>query len=173
MPGFKEMEQTLASWLHSKYGTVVELFYAHGLRQGPETLQSTGFAVHQDTEDYDFIEHTIVVKLTPDEADEAPSAMRVVGARREFYYGPGAGASGAFRARLYHASVAPRSPRQHVKIAFFFRQSEKGARLAKRGLERGAVHADGALVQQRLAEVAQRAYVKVGDEDYEARLLRI
>ena len=49
---------TAIAWLPScgRYGTVVELFFAHGLRQGPETLQSTGFDVHQDTEDYDFIE---------------------------------------------------------------------------------------------------------------------
>ena len=62
--GFKEIEAELVEWLHSHYGTVVELFYAHGLRQGSETLQSTGFDVHQDTEDYDDIEYTIVVKLT-------------------------------------------------------------------------------------------------------------
>ena len=125
----------------------MDLFYAHGLRQSPETLASTGFAVHQDTynssrrttqqrpptptthrgrltttlahddalptrtcrEDFDFIEYTIVVKLTPDEAGEAPSAMRVVGAPRTFAYGPEAGASGAFRARLFHASIVSAS----------------------------------------------------------------
>lgn len=56
VPGFLAIERHLADWLHRKYGTVVELFYAHGLRQSPATLMSTGFAVHQDTEDYDFIE---------------------------------------------------------------------------------------------------------------------
>ena len=76
VPGFLNIERHLATWLHARYGTVVELFYAHGLRQGPETLRSTGFDVHQDTEDYDFIEYTIVVKLTPDRPGEPPSAMR-------------------------------------------------------------------------------------------------
>ena len=74
--------------LHQRFGTVVELYFAHGLRQSPETLKSTGFDVHQDTEEWDFIEYTVVVKLTPDEEDEPPSAMRVVGANRHFYYGP-------------------------------------------------------------------------------------
>ena len=50
MPGFFAIEQQLAEWLHQRFGTVVELFYAHGLRQGPDTLKSTGFDVHQDTE---------------------------------------------------------------------------------------------------------------------------
>ena len=55
--------------MHARYGTVVELFYAHGLRQSQRTLSSTGFAIHQDTEDYAFIEYTVVVKLTPDARD--------------------------------------------------------------------------------------------------------
>ena len=75
--GFLRMEQQLADWLHRTYGTVVELFYAHGLRQGPQTLQSTGFAVHQDTEDYEDIEFTVVVKLTADGEGEPPSEMRI------------------------------------------------------------------------------------------------
>ena len=98
--GFEAIEHELASWLQMKYQTVVELFYAHGLRQSPATLTSTGFAVHQDTEDYDDIEYTIVVKLTPDEAGEAPSAMRVVGAEQHFYY------------CLLYTSPSPRDKRQ-------------------------------------------------------------
>lgn len=47
IPGFAAMEQSLARWLHERYGTVVDLYFAHGLRQGPETLASTGFDVHQ------------------------------------------------------------------------------------------------------------------------------
>ena len=35
-----------------------------------------------------------------------------------------------YRLRLY-ASVAPRSDRQHLKVAFFYRKSEKGERLAQ------------------------------------------
>ena len=58
--------------------------------------------------------------------------MRVVGAPCNFEYGPTPGASGCFRARLFHASVAPRSGREHLKIAFFFRTLVKGDRLAKR-----------------------------------------
>lgn len=119
--GFRALEEELVTFLHRTYGTVVELFYAHGLRQGPHTLQSTGFDVHQDTEDFDFIEYTVVVKLTADEPGEAPSQMRVVGAGRYFDYGPAAGDAGSFRARVHHASVAPCSPREHLKIAFFFK----------------------------------------------------
>ena len=97
--------------------------------------------LHVSTEDYDFIQYTVVVKLTPDAAGEAPSAMRVVGAPGGtlFYYGPEAGASGCFRAALYHASVAPVSPEEHLKLAFFFRASTKGERRVKRALsETGA-----------------------------------
>ena len=59
LPGFGEMEDELTRWLHAEYGVVCELFYAHGLRQGPHTLQSTGFAVHQDTEEFDFIDFSV------------------------------------------------------------------------------------------------------------------
>lgn len=82
--------------------------------------------VAQDTEDYDFIEYTVVVKLTADQLAEPPSAMRVVGAPCHFDYGGAAGASGCFKARLFHASCAPRSDREHLKIAFFYRKSIKG-----------------------------------------------
>ena len=43
------------------------------------------------TEEYRYVVFTVVVKLTPDEEDEPPSAMRVVGASRHFHYGPAAG----------------------------------------------------------------------------------
>ena len=138
------MEECLATWLHQQYGTVVDLFYAHGLRQGPETTGSTGFDVHQDTEDYDFIQYTVVVKLTPDERGEPPSAMVVVGAEREFQYGPAAGAAGCFRARLYHASVPPVSSAEHLKIAFFFRADPQGERRVDRALRQSrAAHRRG------------------------------
>ena len=58
MPGFAAIERWLARWLKSEYGHEVQLYYAHGLRQGPSTLSSTAFDVHQDTEDFDFIEYT-------------------------------------------------------------------------------------------------------------------
>jgi len=124
LPGFTAIEASLVKWLNAYYQTNVELFYAHGLRQGPHTLKSTGFDVHQDTEDFDFIEYTVVVKLTPDAAHEAPSKMRVVGGTGHFSYGPEAGACGLFRARLYHASVLPESPKEHFKIAYFFRKCD-------------------------------------------------
>ena len=50
----------------------------------------------QDTEEYPYVVFTVVVKLTPDEKDEPPSAMRVVGASRHFHYGPAAGDAGCF-----------------------------------------------------------------------------
>eukprot|EP00322_Chrysochromulina_rotalis_P000723 CAMPEP_0115850390 /NCGR_PEP_ID=MMETSP0287-20121206/11940_1 /TAXON_ID=412157 /ORGANISM="Chrysochromulina rotalis, Strain UIO044" /LENGTH=906 /DNA_ID=CAMNT_0003304387 /DNA_START=42 /DNA_END=2763 /DNA_ORIENTATION=- len=133
VPGFRAIETQLVEWLMNTYGTVVDLFYAHGLRQGPQTLRSTGFGVHQDTEDYDFIEYTIVVKLTADGAGDPPSEMRVIGARRNFAYGAEAGAAGCFRARCYHASCPPPADSQEcLKIAFFFRASSKGDRRARR-----------------------------------------
>ena len=107
VPGFAAIEEYLVRWLHEQYGTVVELYFAHGLRQSPETLKSTGFDVHQvryvnryvnryvtvttslrsplqDVEDFPFIEYTVVVKLTPDGPGEPASKMRVVGAPRHF-----------------------------------------------------------------------------------------
>jgi len=138
LPGFAQMGEELASWVQRKYDTVVELYFAHGLRQGPHTLKSTGFDVHQDSEDFDFIEYTVVVKLTPDASGEPPSAMRVVGSQEHFHYGGEAGAAGCFLAKLYHASVAPKSDQEHYKIAFFFRKSVKGERRAKRKLVESA-----------------------------------
>ena len=131
VPGFVNIELYLIEWLNKRYSTTVELSSAHGLRQGPQTLRSTGFDVHQDTEDFDFIEYTVVVKLTQSAPGEPPSQMTVVGAQHHFDYGTGAGAAGAFLARLHHASVAPhRRCKEHLKMAFFFR---KGERRAKRG----------------------------------------
>ena len=119
----------------------------------------TGSAAHyrrhahgsnQDTEDYAFIEYTVVVKLTPDVSAEPPSAMRVVGAPCLFEYGPEAGASGSFRASVFHASVAPESAGEHLKIAYFFRRSTTGERRAKRALAAEGIDGDAdALSQQR------------------------
>ena len=136
--------------------TVVELFYAHALRQGPETLSSTGFDVHQDTEDYDFIEYSAIVKLTPDSDGAPPSEMHVMGAERSFQYAATAGAVAVFHARLHHASVAPRpGADEHLKIAYFFRASTKGERRAKRSfaVEAGSdvsASSEEALAQKRL-----------------------
>ena len=59
LPGFRAMEEFLVRWLHETYGTVVELYFAHGLRQSSLTEKSTGFDVHQDTEEFPFIEYTV------------------------------------------------------------------------------------------------------------------
>lgn len=130
VPGFEEMATELAGYLQQRYDTVVELYFAHGLRQGRETLGSTAFDVHQDTEDFEFIKYTVVVKLTPDEPGEPPSQMRVVGAGQHYHYGARAGAAGLFLAPLYHASVPPVSKTEHYKMAFFFRTSERQVRRA-------------------------------------------
>lgn len=105
LPGFLEIEVHLTMWLQQRFGGAFVLWRAHVLRQGPDTLRSTGFSVHQDTEENKLIKYTVVVKLTFDEEDEAPSSMRVVGVPSYFTYGPTAGASGCFLADLYHASV--------------------------------------------------------------------
>ena len=123
IPGFAGMESVLVAWISQNYyGVKVALHYAHGLRQGPDTLASTGFDVHQDTEDFDFITHTVVVKLTADRAEEPSSQMRVVGAGQPFSYGNAAGSAGAFLARLHHSSVPASDSRgQCLKLAYFFR----------------------------------------------------
>jgi hypothetical protein len=128
LPGFKLIEQKVADTLQAHYDTPIELFEAHVLRQGPDSSSATSFDAHQDTEEHDFIEYTAIVKLTPDEPGELPSEMRVVGAPVNFKYGPKPGASGCFRARLYHASVLPASAREHIKIAFFFKKAAKRKR---------------------------------------------
>ena len=115
-PGFASIEAELVDWLANQDGEPCELFFAHALRQSPDTLRSTGFGPHQDTEDFSFIKHSLIVKLTPDESGESPSAMRVQGAGRDFEYGPQAGAAGCFLAELFHQSLAPRSAREHMKI---------------------------------------------------------
>ena len=70
---------------------------------------------------------------------------------------------GSFRARCHHASVAPKSTAEHLKIAYFFRKSEQGERRAKRALAvaRSAVPdaADGA---DENADLAQARQVKPG-----------
>ena len=122
LPGFFAIEEQLRLWLEQRFAGAFELWRAHVLRQGPNTLRSTGFSVHQDTDENKLIVFTIVVKLTMDEEDEVPSSMRVVGAPCHFTYGPRPGASGCFLADLFHASVPWTSTRDHLKIAFFFQK---------------------------------------------------
>jgi hypothetical protein len=102
-----------------------------------------------------FIEYTVVVKLTPDRPGEAPSQMRVVGAPRYFQYGAAAGGSGAFLARLFHASVEPApGTSEHLKVAFFFRASSKGERRAQRGLAAAGIGGDQQVIAHRRQSVA-------------------
>ena len=166
MPGFSAIEAELVAFLHRQYGTVVELYFAHGLRQSPSTLRSTGFDVHQDIEDFPFIEYTVVVKLTADRAGTPPSQMRVVGAARHFDYGPRPGDAGSFRARAFHASVPPpEGTDEHLKVAFFFRASTKGERRAKRLLAAEGIAGD----EQALAVRRQRVVHDMSAYNFEAK----
>ena len=121
LPGFQAIERVLVDRLQQRFGTRVELWEAHGLRQGPETQDSASFSIHQDTEEYPEVLYTVVVKLTSDVPEELPSAMHIVGHAVNFEYGPKAGASGMFLAGLYHRSVAPRSKNEHLKMTYFFK----------------------------------------------------
>ena len=47
LSGFQHLEKELISWLQKTYGTDVELLFAHGLRQSPDTMPSTTFDVHR------------------------------------------------------------------------------------------------------------------------------
>ena len=98
----------------------------------------------------------MVVKLTADAEGEPPSAMRVVGAGggRHFHYGPSAGASACFKARLYHASVAPTSAAEHLKMAFFFRSSSMGDRRGAKRAASGTPTADSEPTHSRKRAVA-------------------
>ena len=212
---------TPSSWLHETYGTVVELYFAHGLCQSLASMKSTGFDVHQvgpvyppwldapvsvrcftplhqrsttpraasppshtlthpytpshplytplqDTEDFPFIEYTVVVKLTADPPGHAHSAMRLVGAPRHFEYDAPAGSAGVFRARVFHASVEPAAgTSEHLKLAFFFRASTKGERRAKRGL--GA--AGGGAENLELAHRRQHVALELSNSNFEAQRL--
>ena len=67
-------------------------------------------------------QETLPPPYVPQAKAEPCSKMSVVGAPfGDFSYGKGAGAAGAFKARLHHASVKPESPEEHLKVAFFFR----------------------------------------------------
>ena len=92
LPGFHAIELVLVDWLLQRFGKRVELWEAHGLRQGPKTQDSASFSIHQDTEEYPEVLYTIVVKLTCDVPEELPSAMHIVGHAVNFEYGPKAGA---------------------------------------------------------------------------------
>ena len=56
IPGFAEMELAAIELIRGWHGVEVESPLAHVLRQEPDTQSSTGFDIHQDTEEFDFIE---------------------------------------------------------------------------------------------------------------------
>lgn len=171
LPGFRAIEDFLVRWLHEAYGTVVELYFAHGLCQSPLTAKSTGFDVHQDTEDFPFIEYTVVVKLTadPDPSSEPHSAMRLVGAPRTFEYAAPAGSAGVFRARVFHASVSTDTS-EHLKLAFFFRASTKGERRAKRHLAAAGLGGEE-LTPAELAHQRQHVALELRNSNLDAQYL--
>jgi len=63
----------------------------------PDTQGQASFSIHQDTEEDEDVQYTVVVKLTADVSGKPPSAMRIVGQAIDFEYGPTAGASATFR----------------------------------------------------------------------------
>lgn len=130
LPGFKEITEFLLAYLEQRLGIGYSLSHAHVLRQGPRT--QTLFLSHQDLDTNPKTEQSIVVKVTPDGDGEPPSRMTVVGAAFPFEYGPEAGAAGHFDSRLWHESVRPESPREHLKVTFFFRRLSAREMRAKR-----------------------------------------
>jgi hypothetical protein len=62
----RAIELELIEWLNELFDTRVELWEAHGLRQGPETQGQASFSIHQDTEEDEDVQYTVVVKLTAD-----------------------------------------------------------------------------------------------------------
>ena len=92
--------------------------------------------------------------------------MRVVGARRFFRYGSQSGDAGCFLARAFHASVQPAAgTSEHLKIAFFFRESYKGERRAKRTLAAEGFAGDA----QELAQRRQRVVQEMSAYHFESR----
>ena len=155
VPGFLAMEKELLLWLTNRYNHVVETNNGHVLRQGPRTLGSTTFSVHQDTEEEYDIEYTIVVKLTADAKGEPPSEMMVLGGKSNFKYGAAAGSAGCFKAKCYHSSVQDKPGRkEHLKIAFFFKKDERGEARAKRAAERSG--GGEALAKERMKVIEEK-----------------
>jgi hypothetical protein len=132
LPGFKEINEFLLAYLEQRLGILYALSHAHVLRQSQQTQMSTGFLSHKDLDTNPDTEQSIVVKVTPDGDGEPPSRMTVVGAAFPFEYGPEAGAAGHFDSRLWHESVRPESPREHLKVTFFFRRLTEREMRAKR-----------------------------------------
>ena len=112
--------------------------------------------IYQDTEDFDFVQYSVVVKLTADQIGHPPSEMRVVGAPIHFEYGAEAGQAGCFRARLFHASVAPRSATEHYKLVFFFKGAAKPPGHDERRRKRASAAGDAAKPWRRSGVLSQQ-----------------
>jgi len=136
-PGFAELERAVLHQLGviSDHTVAFMLSSAHVLLQSQETLGSTVFTEHQDTENDPRVTDTVVIKLTADIDGEPASAMRVVGARDPFCYGPAAGSAAQFNARLWHISVPPASQRPHIKLTLFCKPIPGSAQKRKRDWE--------------------------------------
>ena len=128
-PGFAAIESAVLANLDATgLDTFKDLLSsAHVLLQSQETLSTTIFTSHQDTENDAQVTDTVVIKLTADAVGEAASAMRVVGAPELFFYAPAAGSAGAFSARLYHISRPPVSDRPHIKLTLFCKHVPGGS----------------------------------------------
>ena len=129
LPNFAAMECAVLAHLGVLHGgCTFRLSSAHVLLQSKETLGTTVFTSHQDTENDPHVTDTVVIKLTADNAGEPASAMRVVGASQLFFYAPVAGSAAAFDARLYHISVPPESDRPHLKLTLFCKPDSPASR---------------------------------------------
>jgi hypothetical protein len=132
LPSFAAIECTVLAHLGVLHeGCTFRLSSAHVLLQSKETLCTTVFTSHQDTENDKDVTDSVVIKLTADAAGEPASAMRVVGAGQRFFYAPEAGSAAVFDARLYHISEPPESDRAHIKLALFFKPDSPASRMRR------------------------------------------
>ena len=129
VPNFAAIECAVLAHLSVlRGGCTFRLSSAHVLLQSKETLRTTVFTSHQDTENDAHVTDTVVIKLTADHAGEPASAMRVVGAGQVLFYGPAAGSAAVFDARLYHVSVPPESDEPHLKLTLFCKPDTPASR---------------------------------------------
>jgi hypothetical protein len=129
VPNFAAIECAVLAHLSVlRGGCTFRLSSAHVLLQSKETLRTTVFTSHQDTENDPHVTDTVVIKLTADHAGEPASAMRVVGAGQVFFYGPAAGSAAVFDARFYHISVPPESDEPHLKLTLFCKPDTPASR---------------------------------------------
>ena len=118
--GFQQLEDRLILHGLRTLNLTLKLHSAHALRQGPATAGSSVFSTHRDDEEFNCIDLTASVKLTSDIAGEQPSQMVVEGAPETFSYNEKSGSAAIFFSSLEHASVTPKSQRDHLKMVYFF-----------------------------------------------------